>query len=140
MTIVFMSFLAAVVSGWINSKAGTLLLLPLLQLGIGSVLWWHYTELEGAGDLRLYAFVQFYPVLIVPLILLLYASPQNNTGLYLLAGVLVWYGVAKIFEWQDVAVYNTLHIVSGHSVKHIAAAMATWYLVKFFDKKYAKKI
>lgn len=139
MTIVFMSFLAAIISGWIHSKAGTLLLLPLLALGTGSVLWWHYTELHGAGDLRLYAFVQFYPMLFVPLIFFLYASSDNNKGLYLLAGVIIWYGVAKFFEVYDEPVYKTVHFVSGHSLKHITAAIATWYLLKFFEKKYVEK-
>jgi hypothetical protein len=136
MTIVFMSFFAATIAAWINRKAGTLLLLPLLMLGIGSVLWWHYTEQAGQGDLRSYAFVQFYPMLIIPLIFFLFASPANNKGLYLLIGVMVWYGLAKLFEVLDAPVYNILKFVSGHSLKHIAAAVATWYIVLFYIRKY----
>src|ERR1700761_9065563 len=54
MAIVFMSLLAATITEWIDSKAGVMLLAPLLLLGIGSALWWEYTESIGRGDLRLY--------------------------------------------------------------------------------------
>ncbi len=136
MVLVFMAFLSATIIGWIDVRAGIRLLLPLLLLGIGSVLWWQYTELKGAGDLRLYGFIQFYPMLIVPVIFMLFASPENNRGLRLLVWVILWYCAAKIFEQMDAPVYRLTGFISGHSLKHIAAAMATWYIVKFFQKKY----
>jgi Ceramidase len=136
MVLVFMAFLSAAIMGWINAKAGELLLFPLLLLGIASVLWWHYTELKGAGDLRLYGFVQFYPMLIIPIIFLLFASPENNRGLLLLVGVIAWYAAAKGFEQLDTPIYRITGFLSGHSLKHLAAAIATWYMVKFFQKKY----
>ena len=71
MTIVFMSLLAATVSEQIDLKWGSRLLIPLILLGIASIIWWHYTESMGKGDLRLYGLVQFYPVLFIPLSILL---------------------------------------------------------------------
>jgi len=136
MTLVFMAFLSATIAAWVDFKTGIRLLIPLLVLGVASVLWWHYTELKGAGDLRFYGFIQFYPMLIIPLIFLLFASPANNKGLYLLVWVIVWYGAAKIFESFDKDIYRITGFISGHSLKHIAAAIATWYIVKFFEKKY----
>jgi Ceramidase len=136
MTIVFMAFLSATIAAWIDVKAGTRLMIPLLMLGVASVLYWQHTELNRAGDLRLYGFVQFYPMLIIPFIFLLFTSEENNKGLKLLIWVIAWYGAAKIFEIFDVAVYHGTGFISGHSLKHIAAAMATWYIVKFFEKKY----
>jgi Ceramidase len=140
MVLVFMAFLSATILGWIDARAGVRLLLPLLVLGVASVLWWHYTELKGAGDLRLYGFIQFYPMLIVPIIFMLFASPENNRGLRLLVWVILWYCAAKIFEQLDVPVYRLTGFISGHSLKHIAAAMATWYIVKFFQKKYLQQV
>ena len=67
MTVVFMSLLAVVVAEWIDWTAGIWLLGPLAILGIFSVLWWHHTEMLGKGDLRLYGWVQFFPVLFIPL-------------------------------------------------------------------------
>ena len=139
MVLVFMAFLSAAVLGWIDARTGIRLLLPLLVLGIASVFWWHYTEVRGEGDLRLYGFIQFYPMLIIPVIFMLFASPENNRGLGLLVWVILWYCAAKIFEQLDAPIYRFTGFISGHSVKHIAAAVATWYMVKFFEKKYLQQ-
>lgn len=136
MTIVFMAFLAVAISEWISLEVGILLLLPLLLLGISSVVWWYYTELNGVGDLRFYGFVQFYPTIVIPVIFLLFRSGENNRGLRLLIGVIVWYVVAKLCERFDGGIYDVTGFVSGHSIKHVAAAVATWYIVKFFRRKY----
>ncbi|MES1225448.1 MAG: alkaline phytoceramidase, partial [Bacteroidota bacterium] len=136
MTIVFMAFLSAAIAAWIDVKAGTRLIAPLLLTGVASVLWWHYTELQHAGDLRFYGFIQFYPMLIIPLIFWLFASAVNNKGLLLLVWVIVWYVAAKLFETFDAPLYKATGFISGHSLKHIAAAIATWCIVRFFDRKY----
>ncbi len=140
MTLVFMGFLCATIAELINEKAGIMLLLPLLLLGIFSVLWWHYTELEGKGDLRLYGFVQFYPVLAVPLIIFLFPSKDRHKSLRLLILVVIWYVIAKLFEHFDKQVYSIAGFISGHSLKHIAAAIATLYIVKIFSDKYVAKV
>jgi hypothetical protein len=137
MTIVFMSFLSATVAEFINSKLGVRLLLPLLIIGIASVFYWQYTESIGTGDLRLYGLVQFYPMLFIPLILLLFPSPVYRKGLAPLIWVLVWYVLAKVCEHYDAAIYGKLQVISGHSLKHICAAIASWYLVKSFERKFA---
>lgn len=136
MTIVFMSFLAATVSERINAKWGTILLFPLVVIGIGSVLYWHLTELKGIGDLRFYGLVQFYPVLFIPLVLVLFPSQQTNAGLSDLAWIVVWYVIAKLFEHYDWQIYSVGNLISGHTLKHLAAAMSCWYLVKLFRRKY----
>ncbi len=46
-------------------------------MGIFSVLWWHWTELSGQGDLRLYLIVQFYPVLVIPFIIAFFRTPYT---------------------------------------------------------------
>src|SRR5215470_9977173 len=63
---------AAVVMERIGRRTGLALLGPLVALGLGSVLWWHAGESEGRGDLRLYALVQFYPLVAVPVMLLVF--------------------------------------------------------------------
>lgn len=136
MSIVFMAFLSAVVSECINIKAGRILLFPLVILGISSVLWWHNTELQGRGDLRFYLVIQFYPVLIIPVILIMFPSPVNAKSWRSLMFVVIWYVVAKVFEHFDVEIYTATGFISGHTLKHIAAAAATWYMVDMFVKKY----
>jgi hypothetical protein len=136
MTVVFMSFLSATIAEFINRRIGFLLLMPLLLAGIASVFYWNYTEHNGRGDLRLYGLVQFYPMLFIPLILLLFPSQVYKKGLLPLIWVMIWYGIAKVCEHFDEAIYSNTGFISGHSLKHITAAIATWYLVQSFNKKY----
>jgi ceramidase len=138
MTIVFMAFLSAVIAECINAKAGAALLFPLAITGISSVLWWHHTELIGQGDLRMYGFVQFYPMLAIPAILLIFPSEANNKTWRLLMWVVLWYVIAKVLEHFDKEIYSFTGFISGHSLKHIAAAVATWYMLKLFEKKYIR--
>jgi len=136
MTIVFMAFLSATVAELIGRRLGARLLIPLVIVGIGSVLWWHYTEGLGHGDLRLYYLVQFYPMLAIPLILWLYYDPTHKPALLCLVWVVLWYIVAKLLEHWDYPIYS-LFGISGHTLKHIAAAASTWYFVVLFQRKYS---
>lgn len=128
LTIVFMSLLSAIISEIWNPRLGIGLLIPLVSLGIGSVWWWHLTESRGQGDLRPYLFIQFYPILFIPLLLLLFYRPELKPNIHILAWVVVWYVIAKIFEQFDEPIYRFLPI-SGHSLKHLAAGVSTWYFV-----------
>ena len=136
MTIVFMALLAATIGETISSKWVFVLLFPLVIIGIGSVLWWHFTELQGHGDLRLYGLVQFYPVIFIPLILVLFPSANYTRGIKQLVCVVIWYVIAKVFEYFDTQIYTFNHFVSGHTLKHLAAAISCWYLLKLFKNKY----
>jgi len=49
-------------------------------IGAGSVFYWDHTERLGAGDLRLYLIVQFFPLLILPILLLCYSSRYTHGG------------------------------------------------------------
>ena len=136
MTIVFMALLAATIGETISAKWGSVLLFPLVIIGIGSVFYWHFTELQGDGDLRLYGLVQFYPVICIPLMLVLFPSANHNRGIRQLVWVVVWYVIAKIFEYFDWQIYAVTHFVSGHTLKHLGAAVSTWYLVRVFKIKH----
>jgi hypothetical protein len=136
MALVFMAFLSSVIASWIDINAGAKLFIPLLLMGISSVIYWNYSELKGHGDLRFYGFVQFFPILIIPLIFVLFRNPENNKSLFLLVWVIVWYLVAKLLETFDSGIYTYTNFISGHSLKHIAAAIATLYMVRFFEAKY----
>ena len=89
MTLVFMAFMSSVITAWIDLKVGEWLLMPLLVLGTCSVFYWIYSESKGKSDLRFYAFIQFFPIIIIPSIFLLYKNPENNKGISLL----VWVGL-----------------------------------------------
>lgn len=130
MTVVFMSLLAATVAEWIDRRAGVWLLGPLVVLGVGSVLVW-----QSTGDLRMYGWVQYFPMLAIPLILVLFGRSGGLAGLRSLVWVVVWYVVAKVLEHFDIGVYRALG-VSGHTLKHVAAAVSTGYLVGVWRERY----
>jgi hypothetical protein len=136
MTIVFMGLLAAVIAEGIGVTAGARLLGPLVIVGIGSVIWWHVTELGGSGDLRLYILVQYYPLVLIPAILLLFPTEAIARGWPPLLWAFGWYGLAKAAESVDCGIYHTLGVVSGHTLKHLGAGMSTWLLVKRFRVMY----
>ena len=125
MSIAFMALLSAFVVDRIQIKAGLFLLPFLVILGIFSVIYWHLTEQAGQGDLRLYAVVQFFPILAIPLICILF-SPLKLDARYLVAMACL-YGLAKVFEFFDHGIFDLLdETVSGHTLKHLSAAAAAY--------------
>ena len=109
------------------SRLGRKSLFPLLLLGIASIVIWRITETRGAGDLRLYVLVQYLPVLLIPIILILF--PARSSGALLPWGVLLAYAVAKVLELLDRPIFQALGFISGHSLKHVAAAGGMFLLV-----------
>lgn len=132
MTLGFMGFFAAVIGERISQRAYRLLLWPLVGVGVASVLYWYASEIQDRGDLRLYGLVQFLPLLLIPLIMALY-RPRYTHGSLLFAA-LGFYTAAKAFEHWDRPVFDaTGGIVGGHALKHLAAAVACWVLVRMFS-------
>lgn len=135
-TIAFMSLLAMLLRERVLSVGGQIILPSLLLLGIGSVLYWYLGELRGAGDLRPYLAVQFLPMLLLPLILLLYPAHyiQNNR----LWWALLLYVLAKLAEHFDSALLESFAF-SGHSMKHLLASFAVLAIVLAWPKKLTAK-
>ncbi len=122
MTIAFMGFLAIVIREYLSMKLAQRLLLPLLLAGAASVFYWAHTEALGRGDLRAYALVQFLPMLLIPMVVLLYRG-RSDLGPWL-GWMILFYIAAKLLEFFDTAIFAAGDIVSGHSLKHVFAAMA----------------
>lgn len=136
MSIAFMALLAAIISERIDAKAGVISLLPLLMLGAGSVIYWYLGEQAGTGDLRPYVLVQFYSGLAIALIAVLFPSRHTRSLELLIA--LAFYGLAKGFELLDSAVFNLGRIISGHTLKHLAAALSTWCILHMIERRVPK--
>ena len=128
MTIGFMALLAAIVAERVSVTAGLAFLLPLLLAGAGSVAYWHAGELRGAGDLRPYTLVQFAPGVLIALMLWLFPARYTHGGY--LVGVIVIYGAAKLLEVLDGPIFSMGHLLSGHTLKHLTAALAAWWLLR----------
>ena len=79
-----------------------------------------------------WAVVQFGGML---LIVWLALQPQREDRVLNLWALIAWYALAKIFEAKDESVFElTQGIVSGHSLKHIAACMAAWPVLASIKK------
>jgi hypothetical protein len=122
MTIGFMSLVSILVSEYFSPKIGQKILIPLLLAGAGSVAYWAYTESLGAGDLRPYAIVQFLPMLLIPLVILLYRT-RSDLGRYI-GWMIGFYVAAKIAEQFDDSLFALGNALSGHSLKHLLASLA----------------
>lgn len=133
MALTFMSLLTIIIGERVGTKVGNTLLWPLVIVGLGSVFHWHLTESFGEGDLRFYGLVQYYPMIAIPLMLLLF--PPRYTEGNLFWGVVFFYGVAKICELFDEQIFEVNGLVSGHSLKHLFSALAVWWVVQILKKR-----
>ena len=124
MTLTFMALLSAILGENIAVRVGRISLWPLLAAGLGSVYYWHFTEQAGHGDLRFYAVIQFLPLLLIPVIMLLFRSPfASNRPL---VWMLLAYVLAKLAEFYDGEIYEALDLLGGHAVKHLLAAVGIY--------------
>jgi hypothetical protein len=121
MTIGFAGLFSIIVGEFISVRAARRILVPLLVVGIASVVYWAFTEARGSGDLRPYAVVQFLPMLLIPVILLAYTPSIGSAKFYWL--MLVFYVLAKLFEHFDATIFAAGQLVSGHTLKHLSASM-----------------
>lgn len=132
MTIVFMSLVAAMIAERIVVRAALWLWPILIAMGVLSVLQWHWSEQAGHGDLRFYAAVQVYAVLVLLLVLFL---PTRSTHSSYLGVVVAFYVLAKLLETFDRQVFALGHVVSGHTLKHISAGLAGYWILRMLQKR-----
>jgi hypothetical protein len=105
----------------------------LLLLGAGSVAVWWYSEVRGAGDLRFYAMLQVYAVLILPVLLLLPPRYSRSRDFVVVFG---FYVLAKVFETADRQIFSIdQHTTSGHTLKHLAAGAAGFWILMMLQKR-----
>lgn len=128
MTIAFMGWLTAQMSERLDVRAVRTLLVTLLIVGTGSVLYWAASEALGRGDLRPYAFVHFHAAFLTVLLLWCY-PPRYRRGGDVLA-VIGLYALALLAEWFDRPLFEATGLLSGHTLKHLIAALAVWWALR----------
>lgn len=134
MTITFMSLVAAIIAERIDLRLGLCLLPVLLLIGISSVVQWHVSETKGQGDLRFYAAVQAYSAAVILLASVLPQRYSRGSDLWLVLG---FYILAKVLEILDARVLSALHVVSGHALKHLAAAASGYFVLRMIRNREA---
>lgn len=126
----FMALFASVIAEMIDHRWAVRMLPVLLLLGLGSVMYWAWTETQGAGDLRSYGLVQFLPILLTLLIIGLFRAPPRY--LRHLMALIAFYAIGKVLEYSDAMVFQwTGERIGGHSLKHLVAAGGLFFIVNW---------
>lgn len=110
MTVAFMSLFALAIK-----QRG--LVIPLVMVGVASIVWWRIT-----GNLWPYGLVQFGSLGALAVIAL-----RSDPGLWPVIG---FYGLSKITEHFDKQIYAASPL-SGHTLKHLLAGLATWCIFRW---------
>jgi hypothetical protein len=96
-------------SEFISLKIGKKLFIPLMALGLFTIVYWIIGEHYGSGDLRGYLLVQFLPMLIMPIILLSFKRKSAKAYWYLL----LFYVFAKLFEYFDGQIFELFGFINA---------------------------
>lgn len=129
MTIAFTSIVAIFIIERIDQHKGTVSIVPLILAGILSILYWRFFD-----DLRPYALVQFLPCIAIPIMAIILPPMYTHSTYWLWAAA--FYLIAKVEEAEDKVIYGwTHHIVSGHTLKHLCAAMVPVFLTLMLAKR-----
>ena len=121
MAVAFAGCLGIAVSERISLRAGEAVLV-LMMIG-GLLAAWVARE-----NLTPWVVVQFGGMALA--VALALTRPRPGALGVPLGGVIVFYVLAKLFELGDETVFEaTGHIISGHTLKHLAAASAAWPVI-----------
>jgi hypothetical protein len=124
MATAFTALCSGIIADRLGPRIGVALLPVLVAAGILSVLYWRETD-----DLRPYYFVQFFPAAGIPLLILLFRPRYTGTGFLFLT--LFWYILAKVCEYPyDRLLYAQGRWLSGHTLKHLFAAVAIYCILR----------
>jgi hypothetical protein len=131
--IAIMALLSATITERVSVKTGPRLLPVLIAAGSLSVMYWHWSEQRGAGNLNFYIVVQFYSILLIVLLAIFFPSRYTRAAdIYI---VFAWYGAAKLAEIADREIYDLGHLISGHTAKHLLAASGIYWLLRMLKKR-----
>jgi len=128
MTLAFMSLLAATISERISVTAGTRLLWPLVAAGAASVWWWRWS-----GNLWPYMAAQYFSIFLIGWLMLFF--PRRYTRGSDVLVVTGFYVLAKIAEALDAPIYAATGWISGHTLKHLIATVAVFWVLRMLRKR-----
>jgi hypothetical protein len=89
------------------------------------------------GDLRPYVFVHFFPLLLIAVTMYFFPSRYTRgNDLFLVLG---FYALATAGEALDKPIFDFIHLVSGHTIKHLLAATAICCHVRMIFRRQINK-
>ncbi len=120
MAIAFMALLTAFAADYFGADLARRWLWPLAAIGAASVVVW-----RASGLIWPYALVQLAPIVVAVGLCAIPRPPSAMFSRSTLLSILVLYGLAKVSEEADVALWTAFgQNISGHTLKHLAAAGA----------------
>ncbi|NHZ80257.1 hypothetical protein F2P44_13380 [Massilia sp. CCM 8695] len=85
--------------------------------------WW-----SASGNLGPYLLIQLAPLVLVPVLQWQTGAPPAQRRAF---GVAIGlYVLAKLCELADAAILSAIHALSGHTLKHLLAALAALVLMR----------
>ncbi|MGC1547241.1 MAG: ceramidase domain-containing protein [Rhodanobacter sp.] len=131
MTVVFMPLLVATCAERLRWRSDVPLLV-LTLLGVGSVVYWKLSD-----NLLPYLIAQGGAILLILLALVLLPTPWTERKM--LYPALACYAVAFICEKLDMQIFRlSAGLISGHTIKHLAAAAAFYFILHMLRKQHLK--
>ena len=133
MVVAFAGLLGLAVADRISARAGLAMSVTVLILGPVSVMVW-----ATSANLLPWALLQGGGMLLIVLLAACPATCKPIPGAWgiPLAAVIALYALAKVFELADHAVFElTQHLVSGHSLKHVVAALAALPVIRVMHNR-----
>ena len=128
MTLVFMPLLAATLAERLCWR-WQFPLPALAVIGVASVLYWKFS-----GNILPYFVAEFGSILLILLTVLLFSSPWSGRGL--IFAVMASYALAFLCERGDKLIFQwTGGVISGHTCKHLAAALAFCLLARMLRRQ-----
>ncbi|TCU62544.1 hypothetical protein EDE08_12337 [Bradyrhizobium sp. R2.2-H] len=122
MAVAFAGFLGIAASERISTRAGEAVLVLAMVAGLLAA--WVARE-----NLTPWVVVQFGGMALA--VGLALTRPRSGALGVPLGGVILFYVLAKLLELGDALIFEaTGHIVSGHTLKHLAAALAAWPVIR----------
>jgi hypothetical protein len=134
LTVTIVALIAALLIERVDVRIGRLALVPLVLTAVATVFLWLASERAGHGNLVPY--VVLHVAAIVCLFVIAFAYPPRHAGSHrYLVLTMVSYAAAKVCELFDAPLYAIGHVVSGHTLKHLFAALASYWLYSMLRER-----
>lgn len=108
-------------------------LAPALLVAAASVWYWQASEQAGQGNLVPYLAVQLWAAGV--LILMLLTEPARYSHRNALWSMLLFWTLARAAELLDAPLYADGLFLSGHTLKHLLAALAAAWLLRMIRRR-----
>lgn len=128
------ALLSATLIERVSLTVGLRVLPILVVFAVLSVLYWHWTEQQGVGNLNFYIVMQFYSILLIVWISLCFSSRYSHgNDIY---QIIALYAFSKVVELLDESIFAwTNGWISGHTLKHLIAAYAAYRIIQTLQKR-----